>query len=76
LITTDHGTAGPVFLAGPGVRGGLIGEAPKLLDLQDGDRKVTVDFRQVYRSIPEDWLILPGKMAPTGDLAELPLFRS
>src|SRR5207248_1373312 len=23
---TDHGTAGPVFLAGPGVKGGLVGQ--------------------------------------------------
>src|SRR5262249_20670946 len=41
---TDHGTAGPVFLAGPGVCAGLIGEAPKLLDPQDGDLKMTTHF--------------------------------
>src|SRR5262249_24125468 len=30
---TDHGTAGPVFLAGAGVQGGLVGATPSLLDL-------------------------------------------
>jgi uncharacterized protein (DUF1501 family) len=53
---TDHGTAGPVLLAGPGVRAGLVGETPKLLDLQDGDLKMTVDFRCVYTGVLEDWL--------------------
>jgi uncharacterized protein (DUF1501 family) len=73
---TDHGTAGPVFLAGPGVRAGLVGEAPRLLDLQDGDLKMTCDFRCVYASILEDWLGLPSKPALGGDFARLPLFRS
>src|SRR5262249_41444961 len=30
---TDHGTAGVVFLAGPGVRGGVAGDMPSLTDL-------------------------------------------
>src|SRR5262249_47184067 len=30
---TDHGTSGPVFLAGPNVNGGLVGATPSLLDL-------------------------------------------
>src|SRR5262249_19224917 len=34
---TDHGTAGPVFLGGPGVKGGLVGKTPSLTDLEDGD---------------------------------------
>jgi uncharacterized protein (DUF1501 family) len=72
---TDHGTAGPVLLAGPGVRVGLIGEAPKLLDLQDGDLKMTVDFRRVYASVLEDWLGLPSKPAVGGDFAGLSLCR-
>jgi uncharacterized protein (DUF1501 family) len=71
---TDHGTAGPVLLAGPGVKAGLVGEAPKLLDLQDGDLKMTTDFRRVYASVLEDWLGLPGKPALGGDFEKLPLF--
>jgi uncharacterized protein (DUF1501 family) len=72
---TDHGSAGPVFLAGPGVRAGLVGEAPRLLDLEDGDLKMTVDFRRVYATVLEDWLGLPSKPALGGDFARLPLFR-
>jgi uncharacterized protein (DUF1501 family) len=73
---TDHGTAGPVLLAGPGVRAGLVGEAPKLLDLQDGDLKMAVDFRRVYASVLEDWLGLPSKPALGGEFAKPALFRS
>lgn len=53
---TDHGTAGPVFLAGGRVRGGLIGAAPQLLDLENGDLKWSIDFRQIYATILENWL--------------------
>jgi uncharacterized protein (DUF1501 family) len=73
---SDHGTAGPVFLAGPGVRAGLVGEAPKLLDLQEGDLKMTVDFRQVYASVLKDWLGLPSNPVLGGVFIKLPLFRS
>jgi uncharacterized protein (DUF1501 family) len=72
---TDHGTAGPVFLAGPGVKPGLVGKTPSLLDLQDGDLKMSVDFRCVYASVLEDWLGLPAKPALGGDFAKLALFR-
>jgi uncharacterized protein (DUF1501 family) len=72
---TDHGTAGPVLLAGPGVRAGLVGEAPSLLDLQDGDLKMGLDFRRVYATVLEDWLGLPSKPALGGDFDKLPLFR-
>jgi uncharacterized protein (DUF1501 family) len=72
---TDHGTTGPILLAGPGVRAGLVGEAPKLLDLQDGDLKMTVDFRRVYATVLEDWLGLPSKPALNSTFERLPLFR-
>ena len=36
---TDHGTAGPVFVLGRGVRGGFYGAEPSLTDLDDGDLK-------------------------------------
>ena len=55
---TDHGTAGPVFLAGDGVRSGLVGKTPNLLDLVDGDLRMSVDFRDVYRDVMADWLSL------------------
>jgi uncharacterized protein (DUF1501 family) len=72
---TDHGTAGPVFLAGAAVRGGLVGETPGLLDLQDGDLKVGLDFRRVYATVLRDWLGLPAREALGGEFEPLPLFQ-
>jgi uncharacterized protein (DUF1501 family) len=45
---TDHGTAGPVFVAGAPVRGGFYREEPSLTDLDNGDLKPTTDFRDIY----------------------------
>ena len=50
---TDHGTAGPVFVAGTPVRGGFYGEEPSLTDLDNGDLKFTTDFRDVYHELLE-----------------------
>src|SRR5262249_44931175 len=57
---TDHGTAGAVFLAGPGVRGGVLGTSPSLTDLAGGEPKMTTDFRRVYAATLTDWLRLPA----------------
>ncbi len=75
-LGTDHGTAGPVFLAGPRVRPGLIGQTPSLLDLQDGDLRMGLDFRQVYATVLEVWLGLPARAALGSDFPRLPLFQS
>jgi uncharacterized protein (DUF1501 family) len=48
---TDHGSAGPVFLAGAPVRGGFYGEQPSLTDLDNGNLKSSVDFRTVYGEV-------------------------
>jgi uncharacterized protein (DUF1501 family) len=48
---TDHGTAGPVFLLGRGVRGGFVGAEPSLTDLDDGDLKAETDFRSIYATL-------------------------
>lgn len=53
---TDHGTAGPMFVLGGGVTGGLYGEYPSLTTLKDGDLIHTVDFRSVYSTIIRKWL--------------------
>jgi uncharacterized protein (DUF1501 family) len=45
---TDHGTAGPVFIAGVPVKGGFYGAQPSLTDLDHGDLKYTSDFRDIY----------------------------
>jgi uncharacterized protein (DUF1501 family) len=75
---TDHGTAGPVFLAGERVKGGLVGATPSLTDLdpKHGDLKVGIDFRRVYAAVLEDWLSLPARAALAGSFERLPLFRT
>jgi uncharacterized protein (DUF1501 family) len=57
---TDHGTAGVVFLAGPGVKGGVTGTMPSLTELEKGEPKMTTDFRGVYTAALTDWLGLPA----------------
>ena len=41
-------TATPMFLFGRGVKGGMYGQHPSLTDLDDGNMKMTTDFRRVY----------------------------
>jgi uncharacterized protein (DUF1501 family) len=73
---TDHGTAGLMFLAGPGVRTGVHGKVPSLTDLVDGDPKFTTDFRQVYATILEGWLGLPSRPALGSAFQAISLFRT
>ena len=48
---TDHGTAAPVLIAGPSVKGGFYGDPPLLTDLDQGDLKFTTDFRRIYATL-------------------------
>ena len=58
---TDHGTAAPMFLIGDNVRPGLHGTQPSLNDLDQGDLKHAVDFRQVYATVLNDWFQVDAK---------------
>ena len=58
---TDHGTAGPMFLIGDRVQGGMYGDQPSLTKLIDGDLAVTTDFRDVYASVIEGVLQTPAE---------------
>ena len=53
---TDHGAAAPMFLIGSKVKGGIHGSKPDLVDLQDGDVKFKIDFREVYASTLDNWV--------------------
>jgi len=53
---TDHGAAGPMFVSGGKVKGGVYGAHPSLTDLDDGDLKYTTDFRRIYATILDKWL--------------------
>jgi uncharacterized protein (DUF1501 family) len=74
-LGTDHGTATPMFVIGNGVEGGLHGRHPSLTDLDDGNLKMTTDFRRVYATMIREWL---GYKDPAsilkGSFESLPLF--
>ena len=77
-LGTDHGTAGPMFLFGARdhIKGGFYGRPPSLTDLDDGNLKMTTDFRSVYATAIKDWLgyddtavILKGRFDTLGAFA-------
>ncbi|MBV6440525.1 MAG: DUF1501 domain-containing protein [Haliscomenobacteraceae bacterium CHB4] len=54
---TDHGTANQMFfMSGALKEKGLLNPLPDLTDLDNGDLKFKVDFRQVYATLLENWL--------------------
>ncbi len=73
---TDHGTAGPVFIAGSAVQGGLVGAHPSLTDLDAGDLKMSIDFRQIYAMLLDEWLSIPSINVLDGSFDRLQLIKS
>lgn len=54
---TDHGTANNMFLLGGGLKEkGVLNALPDLSDLDEGDLKYKVDFKNVYATILNKWL--------------------
>ena len=54
---TDHGTANNMFFISGGLKQkGLINSMPDLADLNDGDLKHQVDFKNVYATVLNKWL--------------------
>lgn len=54
---TDHGTANSMFLISGGLtKKGLLNELPSLSDLDEGDLKYKVDFKDVYATMLNKWL--------------------
>lgn len=53
---TDHGYGSHMMLAGPGVNGGLFGQAVTTSDLNERSLPYYVDFRAVFGSAIRDWL--------------------
>jgi uncharacterized protein (DUF1501 family) len=74
-LGTDHGTAGPVFVAGPNACAGLHGKTPALGDLEAGDLKWSTDFRSVYATLLDRWLGLPSQEVLDGRFEDLPIIR-
>jgi uncharacterized protein (DUF1501 family) len=73
---TDHGAAGPVFIAGSAVQGGLVGEHPSLTDLDAGDLKMSIDFRQIYATLLDEWLSIPSINVLDDSFDRLQLIKS
>lgn len=54
---TDHGTANNMFLISGGLKQqGMLNAAPDLMNLDEGDLKYTVDFKNVYATLLGKWL--------------------
>jgi uncharacterized protein (DUF1501 family) len=53
---TDHGAASCLLVAGPSIKGGVVGAHPSLQDLDAGDLKFHTDFRRVYATLLDGWL--------------------
>lgn len=70
---TDHGAAAPLFIMGSGLQGGLMGNAPDLLDLQNNDLRHEYDFRQVYATLLQDWFKADPTKVMDGQFETLPI---
>ena len=54
---TDHGTSNNMLFIGGGLKQkGLINEMPDLTDLDEGDLKYKIDFKNVYATVLNKWL--------------------
>lgn len=54
---TDHGTANNMFLISGGLQQkGVLNAMPDLSDLDEGDLKYKVDFKNVYATVLDKWL--------------------
>ena len=54
---TDHGTANNMFLVSGGLKQkGVLNALPDLGDLNEGDLKYKVDFKNVYATVLNKWL--------------------
>jgi len=72
---TDHGTAGPMLLAGAPVRGGFYGAPPDLGRLEGADLVHTTDFRSVYAALAEHWFDVPHERVLGRRWAIVPVLR-
>jgi uncharacterized protein (DUF1501 family) len=72
---TDHGTATPMFIVGKQIKGGFYGTPPSLTDLDNGNLKMTTDFRSVYGTMLKEWMGFDNSRAVLkGDFSTLGVF--
>ena len=54
---TDHGTANNMFLISGGLKQkSVLNPLPNLGDLNEGDLKYSIDFKNVYATVLKKWL--------------------
>ncbi len=69
---TDHGTANNVFLMGGKLnKAGVWNEVPNLTDLDEGDLKYKIDFRNIYATLLRKHLNADDKVILGGEFATL-----
>jgi uncharacterized protein (DUF1501 family) len=73
---TDHGAGSCLFVAGPGVKGGLVGKHPSLKDLDNGDLKHHTDFRKLYATLLDGWLGCGSKAVLGEKFDRIPLLKA
>jgi len=76
-LGTDHGTAQVNFVIGNAVKGGMYGTPPSLTNLVLGDNlETTVDFRQVYATLVQEWLGADAAQVLGEPFATMGMFRA
>ncbi len=73
---TDHGAAAPMFLFGPKLKQGVVGPHPSLTNLDSGDLKFNIDFRNVYATVLQSWLDTPSKPILGAQFETIPLLKA
>ncbi|QVL34474.1 DUF1501 domain-containing protein [Telmatocola sphagniphila] len=66
---TDHGSGAPMFLVGGKVNAGVLGDHPSLTQLEMGNLKHNLDFRQVYAAVLDQWLGVSSRKVLSGDFS-------
>ena len=69
---TDHGTANNMFFIGGGLKEkGILNPLPDLTDLDEGDLKFKIDFKQAYATVLHNWLGADDKAILKGNYKHL-----
>ncbi|MFK8031647.1 MAG: DUF1501 domain-containing protein [Gammaproteobacteria bacterium] len=71
---TDHGTAAPVILMGGALKGGFSGRQPDFPKNNDEDLSFHVDYRQIYRTVADQWLDAQAAVEPLKQFKAIDIF--
>ncbi len=74
---TDHGAGGVVLTVGNKANSGILSEFPGLSNLdEDGNLRVTTEFRNLYASVLEGWMgVDGGRILPGVDARRIALVK-